>query len=89
MITIRIPALWRAAVGAAQIEIQAGDVQAALQALADRFPCLRDELLDPQGQLRPSLHLFVNRETIRLRGGLAAALCEGDELYIVPMIAGG
>jgi molybdopterin converting factor small subunit len=89
MITIRIPALWRAAVGAAQIEIQAGDVRAALQALVERFPCLREQLFDPQGQPRPSLHLFVNRETIRFRGGMAAALCEGDELYIVPMISGG
>jgi molybdopterin converting factor small subunit len=89
VITIRVPALWRAAAGAAQLEVEAGDVKAALEALVARCPALTACLFDERGQLNNSLHLFVNRETIRLHGGLSAPLCDGDELYIVPMISGG
>jgi len=44
---------------------------------------------DESGQLRKSLAVFVNGEHIRYREGLQTELREGDEVYIVPLIAGG
>lgn len=89
MVTIRIPGLWRSIVGAAAIEVEAGSVAAALRALVVQCPALNAKLFDAQGQPNPGLHLFVNQEAIRFRGGLAAGLNDGDEIYIVPMLSGG
>ena len=44
---------------------------------------------DEQGRLRKSLPVFVNGEHIRYRQGLETALKEGDEVYVIPLIAGG
>jgi molybdopterin converting factor small subunit len=44
---------------------------------------------DEQGRLRESLPVFVNGEHVRYRGGLQAELNDGDEVYIIPLIAGG
>jgi molybdopterin converting factor small subunit len=44
---------------------------------------------DASGRLRESLQIFVNGESVRYRGGLACPLAEGDEIYVIPLIAGG
>lgn len=89
MVFIRIPALWRSVVGEPQVEVEAQTIDAALRALVARCPGLKVQLFDAHGRLHPGLHLFVNQEAIRFHGGLSAALNDGDEIYIVPMISGG
>jgi molybdopterin converting factor small subunit len=64
-------------------------VQAALEALVARFPRLAGRVFDEVGQLHNGLNVFVNREAIRYRGNMSARLHDGDEIYIVPMMAGG
>jgi sulfur-carrier protein len=44
---------------------------------------------DEQGQLRESLPVFVNGEHIRYRQGLQTELQAGDEVYVIPLVAGG
>jgi molybdopterin converting factor small subunit len=89
-VTIRVPALWRpAAGGAGQVELPAGNLTDVLGALIEQFPALGAHLLDERGEVRASINLFVNMEHVRFRGGLAAPLRDGDEVYIVPMITGG
>jgi molybdopterin converting factor small subunit len=44
---------------------------------------------DEQGRLRESLPVFVNGEHIRYRKGLQTVLKDGDEIYVIPLIAGG
>lgn len=44
---------------------------------------------DDQGILRESLPVFINGEHIRFRNGLQTALKDGDEVYVIPLIAGG
>ena len=44
---------------------------------------------DGEGQLRTSLAVFVNRENVRYRKGLETELSDGDEVYVIPMAAGG
>jgi molybdopterin converting factor small subunit len=60
-----------------------------LAALVAGYPQLNAQLFDDDGRLHNGLELFVNREAIRFRGGWQAALNDGDEIYIVPMISGG
>ena len=89
MVTIRIPALWRADAGGPEVKVEADNVGAALRALGTRCPHLARQILDSQGQVNPNLNLFVNREAIRYHGELSAPLTDGDEIYIVPMLSGG
>ena len=44
---------------------------------------------DEQGSLRESLPVFINGEHIRYREGLQTELKDGDEVYVIPLIAGG
>lgn len=65
------------------------NVGQALQSVKDANPEVYTRWCDSQGQLRRSLAVFVNGEHVRYRRGMKTELCDGDELYIIPMIAGG
>jgi molybdopterin synthase sulfur carrier subunit len=89
-VIIKIPALWRPAVGGtSQVELQASNLADVLNALVERFPSLGAHLLDERGEVRGAINLFVNQEHVRFRGGLSVPLQDGDQVYIVPMISGG
>lgn len=89
-ITIKIPSVWRPLIsGASHVEVQADTVSGALNGLIKRFPQLNSQLFNDKQEVNETLNLFVNQEHIRFRGGLAAPLQDGDEIYIVPMITGG
>ena len=66
-----------------------GTVGDALRRLAASHPETRAAWADESGCPRESLQLFVNGENVRYRGGLACPLAEGDEIYVIPLIAGG
>jgi molybdopterin converting factor small subunit len=61
---------------------------ALLRCAADR-PDIRHGWVDASGGLRESIQVFVNGESVRYRDGLATRLSDGDEVYIIPLIAGG
>jgi molybdopterin converting factor small subunit len=65
------------------------NVGQALQFVKDKSPQEYKRWCDTQGHLRRSLAIFVNGEHIRYRRGMKTELSDGDELYIIPMIAGG
>lgn len=83
------PALRRDAHGAAEAEVEATDVAGALAALDERFPGFAARILDGRGGVRPSIAVFRNGADVRFADGLATPLGDGDEVAIVPMIAGG
>jgi len=60
-----------------------------LNAMKDRHPDVYRRWCDKNGRLRRSLAVFVNREHIRYRNGLETELSDGDEVYVIPAIAGG
>lgn len=53
------------------------------------YPGMRERLCDEDGELRRFVNVFVNGEDVRFMGGLDSALSEGDEVSIVPAVAGG
>jgi molybdopterin synthase sulfur carrier subunit len=63
-----------------------GDVVADVSA---RFPQLAPRLRDADGAPYPFVTFYLNDEDIRFHGGFSATVCDGDELTIVPAIAGG
>jgi len=65
------------------------DVQHALQSVRDYRPDAYAGWVDKDGRLRSSLNVFVNGEHIRYRRGLETELKDGDEVYVIPLVAGG
>ncbi len=65
------------------------NVGRALQSVKDKSPEAYKRWCDSQGRLRSSIAIFVNGEHIRYLRGMETELTDGDELYIIPMIAGG
>jgi sulfur-carrier protein len=57
--------------------------------LEQRYPGFRERLCDETGELRRFVNIFVNGEDVRFLSGLATPLKSGDEVSIVPAVAGG
>lgn len=90
MAVILIPTPYRPyCEGMGEMTVEAENVAQAVDALLERHPGLRPHLLNPKGQLRPFVNLFVNGIHIKDLDGLATHLAEADVLRIVPSIAGG
>ena len=89
-VVVRIPTPLRAMTkGAAEVQTNADTVGAAIDDLERQFPGLRDRLLEEGGQIRRFINIYVNQEDIRFLDGGKTALKQGDEMSIVPAIAGG
>jgi molybdopterin synthase sulfur carrier subunit len=89
-ITVQIPtALRRHTAGVSSISCAAANLGELFGVLDDKFPELKPHLRDEQGQLRRFLNVYVNEEDIRFLGGVTYAFQEGDEVLLVPSIAGG
>ena len=57
--------------------------------LDSQFPGLKERLCDEQGELRNFVNIYVNGEDVRFLDGINSATAEGDEISIVPAVAGG
>ncbi|MGQ0640396.1 MAG: MoaD/ThiS family protein [Gemmatimonadaceae bacterium] len=89
-VSIHLPALLAPlADGTRVVDIDAPTVGAAVQALTQRYPALAPRLIDDRGEQYPFVAIYLNEDDIRLVGGFDATLRDGDELAIVPAVAGG
>jgi sulfur-carrier protein len=89
-VRVRIPAPLRSVTaGEAEISVGGSSVADALGELETRFPDLRTRLRDDDGELRRFVNLYVNGEDIRFLAGLQTSLQTGDEMSIIPAVAGG
>jgi sulfur-carrier protein len=57
--------------------------------LESSFPGMRERLCDEAGSLRRFVNVYINGEDVRFLSGLDSTLKEGDEVSIVPAVAGG
>jgi molybdopterin converting factor small subunit len=73
----------------ATVSLEASSVDELIVALDGSFPGLKERLCDEQGKPRRFLNVYVNSEDIRFLDNQATALKEGDEVSIVPAVAGG
>jgi sulfur-carrier protein len=89
MTTIKIPTPLRAYTdGNAEITVQGGTVGEALNDLLTKHPDLRQHLYNGD-ELRNFVNVFIGEEDMRYRDGLDTSLEPGDNLRIIPSIAGG
>ena len=89
-VTVQIPtALRRLTSGTGQVKCSAGNLGELFSALDQQFPDLKAHLRDDAGEVRRFLNVYVNEEDIRFLGGNSYAFQDGDEVLLVPSIAGG
>ena len=73
----------------ATASLEAASIDELLKALDGRYPGILERLCDEKGKLRRFLNVYVNSEDIRFLNNQETALSDGDEVSIVPAVAGG
>ena len=90
MITIFIPTpLRRFAAEQSKVNVRANTVADAIKSLTSIHPSLSPYIYDEADLIRKHVRIYLGEEDIREKQGVATALKEGDELSIIPAIAGG
>jgi molybdopterin synthase sulfur carrier subunit len=89
-VLVRIPTpLRRLTDGQDKVSVDGDTVNAVVASLEDQFPGIKARLCDDQGQLRNFVNVYVNGEDVRFLNGLDTATSAGDEISVVPAVAGG
>ncbi len=89
-VTVRIPGpLRKISNGADKVEVEGSDLGSLVAALEAAFPGMKERLVDENGELRYFVNLYLNNEDIRFLDGLSTPVSPGDEVSIVPAVAGG
>ncbi len=88
-VTVKIPAQLRGlTANESEAQVEGGSVGEALDALYARFEGLRDRITE-NGELRRFVNVYVGGEDIRFGQGLETPVGDGDEITILPAVAGG
>jgi sulfur-carrier protein len=89
MAAVRIPPTLRAEVGGArELEADGSTVAEIIDDLVERYPPLASQLLR-DGELAPFVNVYVGGEDVRTQDGLETEVGAGDQLILLPAIAGG
>jgi molybdopterin synthase sulfur carrier subunit len=71
------------------VEVNADTVGGAIVELQSRYPGIKERLMDDAGEVRRFVNVYVNEEDIRFLQNQKTPLKDGDEVSIIPAIAGG
>ena len=89
-VEVKLPTMLRAqADGQGTVAVEGATVGAVFSSLVERYPGLRDNLLDAAGGLHKFVNVYKDDDDIRYLGGLDTDLKDGDVLSILPAVAGG
>lgn len=89
-VRVRIPTpLRRFTGGSEEVSVAGGTVGAVVEDLEHKHPGIRERLCDESGKVRRFVNIYVNGDDIRFLNSLETAVKDGDEVSIVPAIAGG
>ena len=88
-VTVKVPTQLRAATdGESELEVDGSTVGQALDAAYEKHAGLRDRITQ-DGDLRRFVNVYVSGEDIRFQDGLDTPVKDGDEVTILPAVAGG
>jgi sulfur-carrier protein len=89
-VTVKLPTQLREAAGnQAQARVEGSTVGEALSSLYEQHGELRSRMSDDGGSLRRFVNVYLGGEDIRFLDGLDTPVSDGDELTILPAVAGG
>ena len=89
-VTVRIPTpLRRMTNGQDKVEMQESTLSEMIESLEASYPGVKERLIDENGELRYFVNIYLNGEDVRFLQGLETSAATGDEISIVPAVAGG
>lgn len=89
-IQVRIPTPLRKLTNNEEVvEVTADTVGGAIEELQARYPGIQERLVDEDGEVRRFVNVYVNEEDIRFLDNKNTPLKDGDEISVIPAIAGG
>ena len=89
-VKVRIPTpLQKLTAQKGQVEVQAKNIVDLITQLEKNYPGMKDRLCDETGKVRRFVNIYLNEEDIRFLNQEQTSLKDGDEVSIVPAIAGG
>jgi len=89
-VEVRVPSVLRKHTGGARVvQSAAGTVSTVIEDLDRQFPGLKGELMTDEGQMRQFVNVYVNDEDIRYLNRLDTSVADGDQVAILPAVAGG
>ena len=90
MVRVRVPTpLRKFTNGADEVNAQGNNVRSLVEDLDQKFPGIKERICDESGKIRRFVNVYVNGDDIRFLQNLETSLKEGDNISIVPAIAGG
>jgi molybdopterin synthase sulfur carrier subunit len=75
--------------GKDKVEVESSTLGEMVESLESEYPGFKERLVDENGELRYFVNIYVNGEDVRFLQGLDTATSTGDEISIVPAVAGG
>jgi molybdopterin synthase sulfur carrier subunit len=72
-----------------KVKSNGANLAACIADLETNFPGMRERLMDDVGQIRRFVNIYINGDDVRFADGLETSLKDGDEVSIVPAVAGG
>lgn len=92
-IEVRIPTILRTYTGGAKaVDAEGATLASLIDDLEAHHPGIKERLIeskDGQDDLRRFVNVYVNDEDVRFTGGLTTALGDGDQVVVLPAVAGG
>ncbi|PKB67390.1 MAG: molybdopterin synthase sulfur carrier subunit [SAR202 cluster bacterium Io17-Chloro-G3] len=89
-VVVRIPGpLRKLSNGDSQTEVEEGTLRQTIELLETRYPGIKERLVDESGDLRYFVNVYLNGEDVRFLQDMDTTTSAGDELSIVPAVAGG
>ena len=89
-VVVRIPTVFRKLTsGREVVDLEPGTVGDLVDQLETRFPGMRAQLITDGGELHRFVNVYVNDEDVRFLGGLDAEVSDGDQVVVLPAVAGG
>jgi molybdopterin synthase sulfur carrier subunit len=88
-VEVRIPTILRTYTGDQKaVEARGDSLSALIDDLEAHHPGIKERLIE-NGDLRRFVNVYVNDEDVRFLGGLEAPVADGDEVVVLPAVAGG
>jgi len=89
-VQVRVPTpLRRFTDGADEVSVSGATIASVVEDLEQHHPGIRERICDEEGKVRRFVNIFINGDDIRFLSNLETAVKDGDEVSIVPAIAGG
>ena len=90
MSIVHIPTVLRPNVGGVKnLEIEGDTIRTVIDALVERHPALRPQLLTDDGELNRFVNVYVNGQDVRYLQGLETPVAAADEVRLLPAMGGG